>query len=220
MGHQFLGLLHIVGNPLYGNRPADRVEHYPGCPGIEITGLAYAAGVDEIAAIFFQFDRPLLDNFQSTAGIFRCDKRAVGVPDEADLFVEVIEAPLGIHPPHNIVPLRRLVRGGVNEKTVLLAVHVREGGEKIAVPIGEDTAGPLHGGTGVLVEIDSGGEVDRRRVVVPHEDHRRLAEEKLDALSRLGAVTDHVTEADNTVGTAATHLGEHTLEGFKIAVNV
>ena len=62
--------------------------------------------------------------------------------------------------------------------------------------------------------------MDQRVVVVTTNHERTTLTHQIDALARVGPITDDVSEADHFLDPAGIDIGEHRLEPFEIPMDV
>jgi hypothetical protein len=139
---------------------------------------------------------------------------------------DAFHLPLVVHVLGEDVLVERVARAAVDEQVAVLAVAAGPLGQELPallahraglagrfelLPRPED--GPLGGGVEPV-------RVEHRALVVVAQEHQLAVHHQVDALARVGAVPDHVSEAVDLADAQRLDVGQHGLEGFQVPVDV
>ena len=215
-------------DPAVGNRTGFIVPDDVARPLIVVARLADRTDVDH--GLESRFNRINHVDFG------RCEKSAVfsehagdmGVPLERAMWHDGEES---VHFPFvedvflKNVFIQRIARAAMNEEKVVHTIGTRQGTEKIPTGVGLGIAEILK-----LIACPENGlfrpdietfRVEKRcLIVVSEQTNLCFFHHKVDALQRIGSVTDRITEAENFVNPMRFDVFQHRVKGFEIAVNV
>ncbi len=140
--------------------------------------------------------------------------------DESDGFLHDMVVTLRFLLREDVIPMRRIVRGRVDEQHVVDAQRQRYFAKERQILFGNHARGPDNRFLSIAVEILDAGMADESGVVIPQDDGFTGLPHALDTLIRIGAVADDVSQTVEMMRSAFLERGERNLESFQIAVNI
>ena len=216
--NRFLGATEIVFKTAQLDFITACIVNAIGSPPVSVTGLADTTNVDEIFLPALKCQDIQGNNSHTTVPHIGLGR--VGVPDEANRGMLVVEAGGRVEMIEDIAPLVRCIQRGVDNGEIADLALQTQRAKPLFFLIGKLLARPIDRFLGERIKallITEHGSL----LVMVALDHRTVElADCLDALLRVGVVADNIAHANKMGAHMGLSVGEDNFQGMKVGMDI